>query len=109
MKINLTLRHYWHTLRGEHWPNTHPYDWLDGSGPMGKLSVLVRLLHMPSARMRGCQSTNHDQCYGALWQCSACGKLVCYAEGTDDHPELCDDCWVSTYHALPVASNQEVS
>jgi hypothetical protein len=47
-----------------------------------------------SKRMKGCQSTNHTNCYGELWQCAACGKTVCYAEGTDNHPELCDDCWV---------------
>lgn len=45
-------------------------------------------------RMVGCQSTNHAFCYGELWQCVGCGKTVCYAEGTDNHPELCDDCWV---------------
>lgn len=44
-------------------------------------------------RMPGCQSTNHPVCYGELWQCSVCGKTVCYNEGTDNHPELCDDCW----------------
>jgi hypothetical protein len=49
-------------------------------------------------RMAGCQSTNHDECSGELWQCSACGKTVCYAEGTDNHPELCDDCWVSRFY-----------
>ena len=48
-------------------------------------------------RMAGCQSTNHDQCYGELWQCDSCGKTVCYAEGSDNHPELCDDCWVKQY------------
>jgi hypothetical protein len=48
----------------------------------------------PSGRMAGCQSTNHTQCYGELWQCCACGKFVCFAEGTDDQPEICDDCWV---------------
>ena len=27
----------------------------------------------------GCQSTNHNpsDCYGKLWQCTACGKTVC--------------------------------
>jgi hypothetical protein len=44
-------------------------------------------------RLPGCESTNHTQCYGELWQCSACGKTVCYAEGSDSYPELCDDCW----------------
>ena len=46
-------------------------------------------------RIPGCESTNHDQCYGELWQCSACGKTVCHAEGTDDLPEFCDDCWAT--------------
>lgn len=44
-------------------------------------------------RLEGCQSTNHEVCYGELWECSNCHKIVCYAEGIDDHPELCDDCW----------------
>lgn len=46
-----------------------------------------------------CQSTNHSpgDCYGDLWQCERCGKTVCYAEGTDDHPELCDDCWTAEF------------
>jgi hypothetical protein len=48
-------------------------------------------------RMTGCQSTNHTNCYGELWQCAACGKFVCYAEGTDDHRELCDDCWAARF------------
>jgi hypothetical protein len=51
----------------------------------------------PSRRMAGCQSTNHTVCYGELWQCAACGKTVCGNEGTDDHPELCDDCWVARF------------
>ncbi len=47
--------------------------------------------------MRGCQSTNHTKCYGALWPCARCGKTVCYAEGTDNDIDLCDDCWVQTH------------
>lgn len=50
-----------------------------------------------SKRMAGCESTNHTECYGELWQCAACGKTVCYAEGTDNHPELCDDCWAARF------------
>lgn len=46
-----------------------------------------------SHRMEGCQSTNHSDCYGELWQCASCGKTVCYAEGSDNDRELCDDCW----------------
>lgn len=44
-------------------------------------------------RLVGCQSTNHTVCYGELWQCAVCGKTVCCNEGSDDHPDLCDDCW----------------
>lgn len=43
----------------------------------------------------GCQSTSHEhsQCYGELWQCDECRRWVCCADGTDNHPELCDECW----------------
>lgn len=47
--------------------------------------------------IRGCQSLNHSECYGELWQCARCAKTVCYAEGTDNDPDLCDDCWVQTH------------
>jgi hypothetical protein len=59
------------------------------------------------SRLPGCQSTNHDFCYGVLWQCSACGKTVCCAEGTDDHRELCDDCWAAKFHTPAAEFNQE--
>ncbi len=49
------------------------------------------------SRMPGCQSTNHTECYGELWQCQRCGKIVCCAEGTDNDPGLCDDCWVEVH------------
>ena len=51
-----------------------------------------------SARIPGCESTNHKRCYGELWQCSQCGKTVCEAEGSDDDPDLCDDCWLAKHH-----------
>ena len=60
----------------------------------------------PPGRIVGCQSTNHTHCYGDLWQCSACRKTVCFAEGTDNQPDLCDDCWVKDY-ALRTARTQE--
>lgn len=50
-----------------------------------------------STRMKGCQSTHHTECYGELWQCAGCGKTVCYAEGSDHNPELCDDCWAEKH------------
>lgn len=48
-------------------------------------------------RLSGCQSTNHTQCYGELWQCALCQRTFCWAEGTDNHPELCDDCWAAQF------------
>jgi hypothetical protein len=60
-------------------------------------------------RLAGCQSTNHPMCYGELWQCAACGKTVCYAEGTDNHPELCDDCWSKRQAALDDWERQVVA
>ena len=56
-------------------------------------------------RIPGCESTNHDECYGELWQCIICGKTVCHAEGTDNDPDLCDDCWVSKHHPTLVTSD----
>jgi hypothetical protein len=50
-----------------------------------------------SGRMPGCQSTHTGPCYGELWQCAGCGKTVCFAEGSDNHPELCDECWCQRY------------
>lgn len=46
-------------------------------------------------RRPGCQSTNHTQCYGPLWQCGGCRKKYCQCEGhaDDGYFELCDDCW----------------
>ena len=49
-------------------------------------------------RIPGCQSTNHAVCYGELWPCQRCGKTVCYAEGTDNDPDICDDCWVAVHY-----------
>jgi hypothetical protein len=50
-----------------------------------------------NGRFPGCQSTHAGPCYGELWQCEGCGKTVCFAEGSDNHPELCDACWVKQY------------
>ena len=52
-------------------------------------------------RLPGCESTNHKICYGGLWQCSRCGKTVCEAEGSDDDPDLCDDCWYDKHKDDP--------
>lgn len=60
-----------------------------------------------SGRMVGCESTTHTACYGELWHCVGCGKIVCYAEGSDNHLELCDDCWVKEYPLLEAFSRLE--
>lgn len=44
-----------------------------------------------------CQSAHSGCCYGVLWQCDNCQRIVCCAEGTDDMMELCDDCWSAEY------------
>jgi hypothetical protein len=64
-----------------------------GLVPLEPLPVESPAAH--PARMAGCQSAHPDPCYGELWQCSACKKTVCCAEGTDNHPDLCDECWVN--------------
>lgn len=50
-----------------------------------------------SSHFAGCQSTHAGPCYGELWSCAACEKIICCAEGSDHHPEVCDDCWVKYF------------
>jgi hypothetical protein len=47
-----------------------------------------------TGKILGCQSQNHILCKGELWTCEQCGKRVCWEEGSEDLPEICDDCWV---------------
>ncbi len=44
-------------------------------------------------RIAGCQSDHAGPCRGDLWICRKCGTTVCYQEGSDDLPDLCDACW----------------
>lgn len=45
-------------------------------------------------RIAGCQSTNHTECKGELWECKRCHRKICWEEGyADDLVDLCDDCW----------------
>ncbi|KKN83797.1 hypothetical protein LCGC14_0294500 [marine sediment metagenome] len=33
-------------------------------------------------------------CYGELWICEGCKRVVCAGFGcADEAPDLCDDCW----------------
>lgn len=40
-----------------------------------------------------CQGV-HQRHYGFLWRCASCKQRFCWAEGSDNRPELCDRCWV---------------
>ena len=43
--------------------------------------------------VEGCHSAGLHSCYGELWLCQECGNFFCDAEGSDNMPELCNDCW----------------
>ena len=43
--------------------------------------------------VEGCHSAGLHSCYGGLWTCTGCGNRFCDAEGSDNMPELCNDCW----------------
>lgn len=47
-----------------------------------------------TGRILGCQSKNHTQCKGEFWICERCGKRICWKEGSENLPGLCNDCWV---------------
>jgi hypothetical protein len=64
----------------------------------GWLEYSYKVEDAKGSRFAGCQSVHTGPCYGELWQCDSCKKTVCYAEGTTNHPRLCDECW-SKRHA----------
>lgn len=83
---------YWaHQLQQQGWV-THAYPVAVQEGGRG-----CDFPDTLSGRLPGCHSNHPGPCYGELWCCAACTKTVCYAEGTDNHPELCDSCWVKQY------------
>ena len=53
-----------------------------------------KLYFKRTGRILGCQSNNHSQCKGELWTCERCEKRICWEEGSEDLPEICDDCWI---------------
>jgi hypothetical protein len=73
--------------------------WAQQLRQQGWLEFSYKVEEGTVSRFAGCQSTHAGPCYGELWQCATCGKTVCYAEGSDHHPELCDDCWRTQYGA----------
>jgi len=54
-----------------------------------------------------CESRNHNEHRGELWQCGECLRVFCGEEGADDaDSELCNDCWArlhSPRHAVCLA------
>ena len=40
-----------------------------------------------------CQSKNHVEHYGKLWECQECERWFCQNEGGEDNLDLCDECW----------------
>ena len=41
-----------------------------------------------------CESRNHGEHRGELWQCVECLRVFCWEEGADDGAsDLCDGCW----------------
>jgi hypothetical protein len=67
--------------------------WAQQLQQQGWLEYAYRVEETKEGRFAGCQSIHPGPCYGELWQCATCDKTVCFAEGSDNHPELCDDCW----------------
>jgi len=41
-----------------------------------------------------CESRNHCEHRGELWQCAECLRVFCWQEGADDNAaNSCGDCW----------------
>ena len=59
-------------------------------------------------RIVGCQSTNHIDCKGELWECERCHKIICWEEGSTDLIDLCDNCWYEV-RVLGHASHLEIT
>ena len=83
----------------EHWAHQlHQQGWLTQSYKVEEAEAEWN--GESSGRFPGCQSNHTGPCYGELWQCATCDKTVCFAEGSDNHPELCDACWCKSYGGL---------
>jgi hypothetical protein len=93
---NISFAHF-----TEYWAQQlHQQDWLTQARKVEETDVEWQDESSDTSRhWAGCQSRHSGPCYGELWQCASCGKTVCYAEGSDNHPELCDDCWCKQYGA----------
>lgn len=56
--------------------------------------------HTACCPVCNCEGT-HPRHYGELWTCSRCGGRFCWAEGTDNRPDLCDRCWMIEMEGNP--------
>jgi hypothetical protein len=84
--------------------------WAKQLEEQGWLQYGYRLPEQESCgRLSGCQRTSHTACYGELWQCSNCHRTFCYAEGTDNHPELCDECWAARFAPEVVGDRSKIT
>lgn len=50
--------------------------------------------------IQGCDNHTHGSCYGELWDCERCKRAICYAEGSSEKPELCDECFSKELNAI---------
>ena len=46
-----------------------------------------------------CESRNHKEHRGELWQCEECLRVYCWEEGAGD--DKCDDCWARVEQMAP--------
>jgi hypothetical protein len=74
--------------------------WAQQLQQQGWLESSYKVEDRMGSRFAGCQSNHAGPCYGELWQCVTCDKTVCFAEGSNHHPELCNECWVKSYGGL---------
>ena len=52
-----------------------------------------------------CESRNHREHRGELWQCVECLRVFCWEEGAGDSASnTCDDCWARLHAPQPAAS-----
>ena len=52
-----------------------------------------------------CESRNHREHRGELWQCVECLRVFCWEEGAGDSGfDKCDDCWARLVEMAPSPS-----
>ena len=69
------------------------------------LKIQPTKIQWEGKRIVGCQSTNHEECKGELWECRRCHKITCWEEGSTDLIDMCDNCW---YDVRVLGNNNEL-